>query len=147
MKLKTFTLFLAHLAAGTVLAQPAARTPVEVLHSGRDSVGVRLAFEVRESIRGSNGMRLVTASEVDARLVLHIVTIEGTSTPGISTAASVSLTYDTKSIPLNGFFITSFVQTCGNNRTRECGRDLTADIDGEMEKLRRDWPSLARELR
>lgn len=124
------------------------RLPVELSHTGEDVVGQRLAFEVREAIRGSQGMRLVTRSEADPRIVVSLVTIEGSSgNRGASTAAAITIALDGNRYPLAGLYLVTVVQTCGTNRVRECARDIAGDIDSQLEFLKREWPSYAAELR
>lgn len=121
----------------------AEKIPVVVEHTGRDSVGQRLVFELREVIRGSQSMRLVTPSEAGPRIVVHVATVEGiSSSPGTSTAASISIAYDSVSILFSGYFVGSSVQTCGSLRTQECARDMAASIDAAIQRIRTDSPSL-----
>lgn len=124
------------------------KTPVEVVHAGRDTVGSRFAFELKEAIRSSNSMRYVIATEADPRIVVHIVTVDTSSTtPGNGTAASVSIIYDGKLVPVSGIFLDSMVQTCGYQRVAECARGIAGDVDAAIEKLRKNWPGLAQQLR
>lgn len=128
-------------------AQPE-RAPVELSHSGSDEVGNRLAFEIREVLRSTQGLRLVTETEADPRLVIHLVTTDaGTTATGVSTAASITIAYEGRLVEINGYFMTSRVQVCGRSRTQECARDIVASVDTALQRLRRDWPNLARALR
>ena len=120
-----------------------ARTPVVVDHVGKDSVGQRLAYELREVIRGSQSMRLVTAKESDPRIVIHLITIDTlSSSPGNGTSAAMTVAYDSDNLSLRGYLLTTVVQNCGSQKTQECARNLAASIDDELEYVRKDWPSL-----
>ncbi|MBM3340764.1 MAG: hypothetical protein FJY56_01420 [Betaproteobacteria bacterium] len=124
------------------------KAPVELKHSGSDNVGQRLAFELREVIRGSHSMRLVSGREADPRIVVQMVSLEASrSSQGAGTVVAVAITYDGTLIEANGLFLTSVVQNCGSSRVQECARDLAADVDQEIEKLKKNWPNLARALR
>lgn len=134
---------LAILTATTgALGQATRKVPVVLEHSGRDMVGQRVVFELREVIRGSQSMRLVTMAEADPRIVVSVVTVEGGNVPGNSTAAAVSVLFDSSSILFSGYFIISSVQTCGSLRTQECARDMAATIDAGIERVRTGSPSL-----
>ena len=136
------TVLLASFAATASVAQ-SQRSPVVVEHIGSDSVGQRLAFELREAIRGSQSMRLVTAKEANPRIVVYLITIETTvSNPGALTSAAMTVAYDSDELDARGTFLTTFVQNCGSKRTQECARDLTARVDEELERLRKSWPRL-----
>jgi hypothetical protein len=125
-----------------VLAQTQ-RSPIVVEHSGKDSVGQRLAFELREVIRASQSMRLVTAREASPRIVIYLITIENNqAVPGTATTAAMTIAYDSDASAALGNLLTTVVQNCGTKRTQECARDLAADIDQELEKLRKDWPTM-----
>jgi hypothetical protein len=74
----------------SALAQSTTKIPVSVNHSGDDNVGQRYAFELREVIRGSHSMRLISDNEADPRIAISVVTIDGNSrSPGNSMAAIV----------------------------------------------------------
>jgi len=147
MKIATILGILSIFASSLALSQTD-RVPVQLRHSGDDQVGQRLAFELREVLRSANGMRLVTPSEADPRIVANLVTLDNSSANrGISTAASFALSLDSIEYPVNGFFLSSFVLTCGSNRVSDCARDIAANIDNQIEWLRREWPTLANELR
>lgn len=142
MKIRISRFLLALYLIGQPLASWA-RSPVVVEHAGQDSVGQRLAYELREVIRASQSMRLVTASEADPRIVVYLVTIETSrSSPGSSTSAAMTVAYDSDALSLRGYLLTTVVQNCGTQRTQECARDLAASVDEQLEKVRKDWPSL-----
>jgi hypothetical protein len=118
------------------------KIPVSINHSGDDSVGQRFAFELREVIRGSNSMRLISDNEADPRIAISVVTLDGNSRAlGNSTVASVVIRYDSADIPFLGYYITSLAQTCGSLRTQECARDTAASIDAAVQRLRSNSPA------
>ena len=124
------------------------RMPVELDHSGDDVVGQQLAFELREAIRGSSAMRLVVRGESAPSFVVSLVTVESfKSSPGTGTAAAVLLLVDGNGYPLRGFHVGALVQTCGANRVQDCARQLVAQIDGMIEYVKKDWPSLAAKIK
>lgn len=125
-----------------------ARSPVVVEHVGKDSLGQRLAYELREVIRASQSMRLVTASETDPRIVIYLITVETSrASPGSSTSAAMTVAYDSDALSLRGYLLTTVVQNCGSQRTQECARDLAASVDEQLEQLRKDWPNLWKNLK
>ena len=144
--LKTIAFCLA-LSLGIAHAQKY-KTPVQLLHTGKDNVGLRLAFEVREAIRASQSMKLVIATEADPRIKVHLVTLDpSSSSPGGSTVAALAITLDGKLIDGNGIFLGVSTQSCGTLRTQECAKSIVADIDEEIETMKKDWPTLARALK
>lgn len=119
---------------------------VEVEHTGRDTVGQRIAFAVREGIRGSRGMELVTDSR-RPRIKVVVVTIDSsTAERGYSSALSVSYLYDNLDVPLSGALITSEVYFCGTDRATSCAESIVAKIDSVIEQLRRESPNLWKTL-
>src|SRR5262249_38742088 len=115
--------------------------PVEILQSGKDSLGQRFAFEIKEAIRGSRSMRLVTDSS--PHLIVHIVTLDpDTDAPGNRTITSVTIVYDSMNTPARGAYLTSYVAVCGVQRINECARGILPDIDSAAEFLRTKWPGL-----
>ena len=148
-RLPNVVIFLALVLVGiapSCFAQAGQKISVVVEHAGIDDVGQQLAFELRELIRGSQGMRLVVASEADPRVVAHVVTAVGL-TAGKSTATSVSVVYDSANVPLRGYFMTSSVQICGSTRTHDCARSIVAEIDAAIQDIRKSAPSLWNQLR
>jgi hypothetical protein len=59
----------------TLISQSASaqqRIAVQVIHSGKDSVGLMLSNQVKEDIRRSTGLRLTEIDE--PRLIMHLTT-------------------------------------------------------------------------
>jgi hypothetical protein len=124
-----------------------AQYPVELLHSGSDQVGTLYAFELREAIRGSNGMRLVTEG-LDPRIKVSVVTIDAGSPRdrGISSAIAVTILYDSLEVPLGGAHLTTVVQVCGRDRAEFCARSLLSTIDSEVSRLQQRSQTLWKTL-
>ena len=122
-------------------AQPSPRAAVVVTHTGEDPVGQKIAFELREGIRGSQAMRLVTENEASYRFTVHLVSQdENANSSGLSSGLAVTFAYDANDLPHLGYLITTYVQACGANKTQQCAWNLLAYIDRSLEKLRRDSP-------
>jgi len=107
---------------------------VEVDHTGQDIVGSRLAYQVKEGIRRSGGLRLTSIDE--PRLIIYLVTMdEFNDTPGTATIFSYALV--SKGTEGPRYFITSGVEKCGTQRINESAEGLVADIDKEADDMRR----------
>jgi hypothetical protein len=124
------------------------RYPVELRHTGDDQVGLLYAFELREAIRGANGMQLVNEG-FDPRIKVSVVTIDADSrNPGISSAIAVTVLYDSLDMPLGGAHLTTVVQVCGRARAAFCARSLLSTIDSEVSRLQQSsqvlWKTLFR---
>lgn len=129
------------LACAVAFAQAAKRIPVVVEHSGTDAVGQRMAFELREGIRGSQAMRLVADRDANPRITIHLVSIDESSTsPGSASALAIVFAYDSDELPHLGYLLNAYVQTCGTKRTSECARNILAYVDQSIEKVRKDRP-------
>lgn len=126
------------------LSHAQGKVPVNIDHSGDDTVGIQFAYTMKERIRASRGMELTT-DPARPQLKASIVTIDiGTS--GLSTAISTTILYDSLDIPLNGAYLTSFIQTCGREKVQSCADSLIALIDKQAEFIRtkhvRYWNAL-----
>jgi hypothetical protein len=117
------------------------RISVAVDHSGDDAVGARLAYAVREAVRGSHGYRLESA---DALFRIGIVTLnpdQGNSSNW--TVASVVLTMR-NDLPLEKgnpqtwypIYLHSVVQTVGSSRITEQANSVLAKLDAAIEDLK-----------
>jgi len=144
----TFVVLLSFLATIEICsAQTQRKIPVEVKHSGKDSLGQRYAFEVKEAIRASQGMRLVTESDPGARIVAKLVTLEtNEDRPGNSTTISITYVFDSDWVPLAGYHITSSVEFCGSLKISECVRSTLADVDRAISTVRTRAPNLWKQL-
>lgn len=118
-----------------VLAQ--LKVAVTVSHNGQDIVGSKLAYQVKEGIRRSVGLRL--AQNHDLSFVLHLVTRDASSeNPGAETVFGYAITYKT---PGGGVvFLGPTGEKCGANRVNEVAQMIVADIDKQADILRRNLP-------
>lgn len=124
-----------------VAAQTQMRVPVVVAHSGQDDVGQRVAYELREGIRASQSMRLAADAEVDARITVHLVSLDDNrQNPGHASSLAAVYAFDANELPHLGYLLTVFVQNCGIQRTQDCARNLLAYLDREIESLRNKHP-------
>lgn len=136
---------LVFLAPKVSLAQQT-RIPVEVVHTGDDQVGSGIVFQLKENIRASQSMRLVTDTSV-ARIRVAIVSIDDDrKNPGIRSALSLTFVYDSLDIPLLGLHLSSSVQSCGRDRIASCAQDNLVSIDKAIEDLRKYGSSYWRAL-
>lgn len=134
------------LVALPCLAFAQARYPVEVLHSGSDSVGTLYAFELREAIRGSNSMQPVGGG-VEPRIKVLVVSLDADDPDrGRSSAIAVTLLYDSLEVPLGGAHLTTVVQICGRDRAANCARTLLSRIDSQVTRLQEISPQLWKTL-
>lgn len=123
------------------------RVPVAVTHIGADQVGALYVYEIREGIRGSQGMRLVDDNYPDGHIKLVITTVDADSREtGRSSAMATTFLYDSRDIPLAGAFLTQYVHACGRDRVASCARDIVAATDNQIQRLRtrneRLWKTL-----
>ncbi len=108
---------------------------VEVVHSGKDIVGSRLAYQLKEGIRRSGGLRLTTLDE--PRMIIYLVTTDEFDTPG--TATIYSYTFVSKGSVGPPWFITSGVGSCGATRVNEAAETLVAHTDEEVDEIKRSF--------
>ncbi|TXF13712.1 hypothetical protein [Pelomicrobium methylotrophicum] len=129
-----------------VIAQT--KYPVEVSHTGNDRVGSLYAFELREAIRGSHGMQLLSdGPSYEPRIKVVLVTIDTDSGDrGISSAIAITILYDSLEVPLGGAHMLTVVQVCGRDRAASCARDLLSTIDSQVSRLRERSQSLWKTL-
>jgi hypothetical protein len=112
-----------------VLAQQ--KTPVLVVHDGTDSVGGRLAYQVKEAIRRSGGFRLIQGNEPGLRI--RLITrdlnqiVYADSKPGTGTIYTVTFTMKTDAQP--EWFLVSDMANCTPNRVNEVAEILIAELD------------------
>lgn len=136
------------------------KIPVEVAHVGEDSVGYIVAQELRDAIRGSQGI-LVMPEPQEAiahsyglwltvelgrpRIKLQLVTPKASS-PGRDTPIAVNIVYDSADMPLGGAFIRSVVEVCGEENARSCASRILETANRSVEWLRQNWPSVWKTL-
>jgi hypothetical protein len=113
------------LAADQALELP---VPLFVTHSGTDDVGRMLAYAVREELRTSRGLPLV--SELPkAAVVLHIISVESScSQPGVKSAISFVAVVNNSS----STFLTARVVDLGAAEVANEAKSIVAKIDTEI---------------
>ncbi len=102
-----------------------AQVPIEVLYSGSDSVGQRIVFQIKESIRGSKGLTLNT-DDTKFRMQLSIVTFDNSANNDSKVMAFSAAWLWINPKNAYPWFLTHSVGTCGTQRTRECAEELVA---------------------
>lgn len=117
------------IAAFFLAAQTANSAPIYVSHSGDDTVGQKLAYNLRESIAKSAQHNLVYTKK-DAAFSIVLITLKDNDAP--ATIYSAVLT-----IPQNGgeglsYFINSIAGHCGSAKTPACADDIIAMFDQEI---------------
>lgn len=142
-------LAVAVLVSLAAVAQSTTKIPVQVLHSGSDLVGQQLAFELKEAIRASQSMRLVTDTDSGARVRVSIVSLnpDPERASQSHTVAATTFAFDDTWVPLNGILVSATVETCGARRVQECARSTLANIDSVIERIRKSAPNLWKDLR
>jgi hypothetical protein len=139
---------IAFLVALSLPAFAQTKIPVQITHTGKDTVGQTIVFHLREKIRGSNGMTLV-GEEVLPRIRVIVVSLDDGDSDrdqGKSSVVAATFLYDAADIPLRGAFLTSNVQSCGRSRVASCAESLQVIIDTQVDHLRQNEPDLHRRL-
>lgn len=114
-------------------AQNSEPYPVEVRHSGDDMIGSRLVYQVKELIRSSRSMKLV--SNNGARFIINIVSLDhDPNSPGHRSVYSVSILF---SFVEGGYplYLTSLVGYAGSDRVRDAAESLVATADRAIESF------------
>lgn len=112
------------------------QTAVYVSATADDSIGKQLVYKLRETLRASNGLKLV--DDINDSLVrLKIVTLDPDSArSGNQTVYSAVWTlrqFDSESET----YYTNYVGTCGANRTQSCATGLVSQTDEIATDVRR----------
>lgn len=117
----------------------AQRVAVEIEHQGKDNVGSRLVYQIKEEIRRSSGLRLTTIKE--PRLVVHVMTMENSFTPPETNSVLGVIINSTEGwlVELvNGErFLTATIGSCGRGPVNEMAESIIARIDKEAEPFRK----------
>jgi hypothetical protein len=139
VNLKKHRPFLAGLFFLCAVFPATAQVKVAVIPTTDDTVGNRLVFAIKESIRRSAGMQLVDRTQ-DGFIRMNIVTLDPdkSSGGGNRTIYSVVWTAQTFHRPSVTMYLTSSVGTCGTNRVSQCADGLVADTD-EQASMVRGW--------
>lgn len=120
------------LAFGLVLfsdASKAQKLDVTFEHSGKDPVGERLAYHLRNGLRGSHAVNLVDSSKL--RLGIYLVTITRDQRES-GTAYSITWTIGGME---DDMYISSSVGVCGADVVQSCAEGLVADTDKRVTKI------------
>lgn len=113
-----------------------------------DSVGRQLVFQIKEAIRGSNGFKLIEDQKQWPYIHYAIVTMSNNAIAGnTQTVVSHTITYDNVDIPLNGAFITGYIQYCGAEVVQSCAARTMGALDGAVDDLKRMAPQLWKKLK
>lgn len=117
------------------------RVPIALVHSGTDNVGTRLALELRDAISSRNGLRLTPIGNADPTIIVHVSTMDmSVGGSGMLTAASIAITYNSTKFPFLGFLLSNSVYGCGLSRIANCAKDVTSDIENQLQKIRTESP-------
>lgn len=113
-------------------------TLVEVLHRGDDSLGIQLAFHLRETIRKSAGLSLADPGQSSA-IQIHVATFDADAT---STSRQSATTYSVVWTLLDPrgttprIFVDHTVGVCGSARLERCPVSVVARTDSMAQTLR-----------
>lgn len=119
---------------------------VAVSHTGDDSVGVQLAFAVREAIRRSAAFEL-TSDSVAALFTVSLVTAdpESGSASGRRTAGAVVFTMRNllpfaKNDPQTWYpiYLMGHVVIVAANKVNDSAQELLASLDAQIENFKRE---------
>ena len=93
-----------------------------------DTVGTRLAYQLREQLRSSRGLQLA-GTEADSFMQINLVTLDPDNNNGLRTIYSAVITAHQLGNPTARIYLTNIVGACGGNRVTWCVDSLAADID------------------
>jgi len=107
-----------------VLAQK--QIPIEIDHNGKDAIGTRLSYQIKEGIRRSAGLRLALGDE--PRIVVHMITMDiDLPRPGCASAAAYTYTF---MVPGKiEVYLNAGMSICGEHRIKTIAESVVADID------------------
>lgn len=134
MKTRSFTFAFMFLASGATYAQQNVKAAIYVQDATEDYQGHRLAYEVKEQIRMSAGMRLVD-NEASSGLQLHLGSIDPDQN-NLRTVYSIAITLtnpSTLSIPL---YLDSTEGVCGSGVIGQCANAIVARLDSNLSMVR-----------
>lgn len=123
------------------------KAPVKVVHDGGDDVGKLFAYELREALRGSNGMRLVQDDYYAPHIRLSLVSLDSSASgTGRQSAIAIAVTYDSPQMKFLGAHLDTHVHICGRDRTPFCAKSALSTLDKTVSDLRKIdlaiWSSL-----
>ena len=76
-----------------------------------------------------------------------MVSVEGNSQRGVSSAAAIAIVYESVKTPAMGILLLTVVRSCGSDRAEACGKNILPYIDQSLEDFRRRSPDLWQNVR
>ena len=143
MKRLVVPLIIVLLLGVTVSAQEF-KVPVEVVHRGTDNVGLKAAYALKENIRKSHGMTLVTDTQPCIKVLLLSLDSDQEDEANYTSAIGTTIVFDSFPVPV---FLTFVVNVVGAEKGTLYADSLLGHIDEQIERLRVDWPELYIQLR
>jgi hypothetical protein len=121
------------------------RFAVQVDHTGEDLVGQRLAYEIREAIRGSHAYQLEQSPE--AIFTIHLVTLDpDDGNKGLRSIAAITITmrnfvpYEANNpqtwMPM---YMNTEVVIVGSNQLKSMAHSIIADFDVAVEQVKQSY--------
>ncbi len=110
------------------LSQKKKKVQVFVKHQGEDTVGVQVAFAIREALRRSEGYAL---GDDEADTIIELVTAQ--TGPGVSIASVVIIKKGDS--PFCSFNLAHFVYSIGSLRIKDTGDDIVATLDKQVNEF------------
>ena len=109
---------------------------VEATTANDDTVGSTLVYKIKEGVRESKGMTLVSSRE-NAILTAHLVTLAPIGNDGVkmrnSTVYSAVLTFK-DFVTLRELYLDQYVGTC-SIKVDQCANGLIAEIDSQLQGI------------
>lgn len=111
--------------------------PVYVSHTGDDTVGSRIAFNVRNLVRSSPHLRL--SNEVsEPHFGLYLISMPNdNAAPSNASVLSVVFTFDPGTARYEDRYLTSMVGQCGSSRASNCAEGYVAGLDEAITQFER----------
>ncbi|RUO38134.1 hypothetical protein CWE13_00325 [Aliidiomarina shirensis] len=125
----------------TATANDDFKYPVYVSHSGDDSVGSRVAFNVRNLVRSSPHLKLSNDTNEPHFGFYLISTPLDSEYASSASAFSLVFTFDPGTNRYAERLLTAMVGRCGSSRVASCAEDYVANLDEEITKFERYFGS------
>jgi len=134
--MKWFVGFLVFIVCSVALAQENKKLPINLsFQCDEDTVGLRVAYKIREGVRRSSSMRIAD-SYSDSLIQMSLVCLN----PDTGESGNVSYySYAITFVNRNGYYdyqLRHGVGTCGRLRVDECAGNIVATIDNEIDRLK-----------
>lgn len=108
--------------------------PIMVEHTGSDTLGKRLVYELKEEIKKSESMKLSLKDELG--IMVSIVTINSNKeNTGNQTIYSIVWTWNVPAKHIFPYYLTSSVGYCGSYVINETAKDLVASTYEQSERM------------